>query len=366
VTIAVVALVVALVALVLVGTTGRRTRAETEARIAEALRTIGARMESLSEELAAAVERAHEDGLRSRALGDIAGTLDLDEALARTVEAAIGVRGVDAALVRATALDGSALVAAYGIPTDEAQRQVVSWPPDGRAADAVALTYVYPDGADPPGALRSGVAVPLVADDETMGFLAAYSHDPAPRLAADALRRLRAVAAAAGPVIDTARRFRDARAATDEDAVTGLPGRSSFHEALAREVARAHRYERRLALLVLDVDDFARVNDRIGQLGGDEALAQAAAVVRDAVRQADVPYRTGGDEFAVLLPESARADAEGLFARVLAAARGGGIAVSLSGGIAELQPDDDALTLFERAEQSLRHAKERGKGTAAL
>jgi diguanylate cyclase (GGDEF)-like protein len=131
-------------------------------------------------------------------------------------------------------------------------------------------------------------------------------------------------------------------------------------------VARAHRYERRLALLVLDVDDFARVNDRIGQLGGDEALAQAAAVVRDAVRQADVPYRTGGDEFAVLLPESARADAEGLFARVLAAARGGGIAVSLSGGIAELQPDDDALTLFERAEQSLRHAKERGKGTAAL
>ena len=321
-TIAAIALVAALVAVVLVGAAGRRARAESEARITDALRGIGARMDTLTDELATALDRAREDGMRSQALGDLTGTLDLDEALTRTVEAAIAIRGVDAALVRAGGLDGSVLVASHGIPADEAHRQIVSGPPDGRNADAVALSYVYPDAGEPPGALRSGIAVRLEVDGETIGFLAAYSHDPAPRLAAEAVARLRAVAAAAGPTIDTARRFRDAHTASDEDTVTGLPGRRSFHEALAREVARAHRYGRSLAVVVLDVDDFHDINGRVGQLAGDEMLAETAAVIREAVRQADAPYRTGGDEFAVVLPESARVDAEGLFARVLGTLRG--------------------------------------------
>ena len=235
--------------------------------------------------------------------------------------------------------------------------QIVSGPPDGRGARAIEIAYVYRDGEEPPGALRSGVVVPLEVDGEPLGFLAAYSHDPTPRLAADSLARIEAIAAAAGPTIDTARRFREARAAGDHDAVTGLPGRSSFHDALAREVARAHRYERRLALLVLDVDDFHGLNDRLGQLGGDEVLAETAALVRGALREADVAYRAGGDEFAVLLPESARIDAEGLFARVLATVRRHQTGLSLSGGIAELQPDDDALTIYERAEEALHRAK---------
>jgi diguanylate cyclase (GGDEF)-like protein len=363
--IALAAALAALVVVVLGGVVGRRARAESEERIAAALRDVGLRMDTLAEELSTALELAREDGMRVRALGDLGGTLDLDEALARTVEAATCVRGIDAAVVRATGLDGTPLVAASGVPQDEAERQVVSGPPDGHHAHAVSLAYVYPAGAEPPGVLRSGIAVPLEADGEPLGFLAAYSHDPGSRLAADTLARLQAIAAAAGPAIDTARRFREARGAIDADAVTGLPGRRSFHDALAREVARAHRYERRLALLVLDVDDFHDVNDRVGLLGGDEVLAETAALVRGAVRETDVAYRAGGDEFAVLLPESTRIDAEGMFARVLATVRRRQAGISLSGGIAELQADDDALTFFERAEQALHRAKTIGKGTAA-
>ena len=355
----------ALVVVALAGVLGRRARADSEARITAALREIGTRMDALADDLSVAVERAHEDGMRARALGDLGGTLDLDEALARTVEAATAVRGVDAAIVRVAALDGSTLVAATGVAPDEAERQVVSGPPDGRDSRAVTLTYVYADGQEPLGALRSGVAVPVESEGEPLGFLAAYSHDPAPRLSADVLARLEAIAAAAGPAIDTARRFREAQLAGDQDAVTGLPGRRSFHDALSREVARAHRYDRRLALLVLDVDDFHGVNERLGQLGGDEVLAETAALVRSAVREADVAYRTGGDEFGVLLPESARIDAEGLFARVLATVRRHQTGLSLSGGIAELAAGDDALTLYERAEEALRRAKAVGKGTAA-
>jgi diguanylate cyclase (GGDEF)-like protein len=368
VTIAVLALVAALAALavvLLVAVAGRRTHARSEERITAAVRELGTRMDALTEELSDAVDRAREEGLRTRALGELGGTLDLDEALARTVEAAAVVRGVDAAVVRVTSLDGTPLVAAVGVPRDEAERQIVSGPPDGRGARAVQLSYVYREGEEPPGALRSGVAVTLEADGEPLGFLATYSYDHSARLGAESLARLEAIAAAAGPTIDTARRFREARAAGDQDAVTGLPGRGSFHDALAREVARAHRYERRLALLVLDVDDFHGVNDRLGQLGGDEVLAATASLVRGALREADVAYRAGGDEFGVLLPESARIDAEGLFARVLATVRRHHAGLSLSGGIAELQPGDDALTLFERAEDALHRAKSVGKGTAA-
>jgi diguanylate cyclase (GGDEF)-like protein len=368
VTIGVIALVAAVAALaivLLVAVGGRRTHARSEERITEALRHLGTRMDALAEDLSEAVERVHEDGLRSRALGELGGTLDVDEALARTVEAAAALRGVDAAVVHATSLDGSLLVGATGVPRDEAERQIVCGPPDGRGARAMGITYLYREGEEPLGALRSGVAVPLEANGESLGYLAAYSHDAAPLLAADSLARLEAIAAAAGPTIDTARRFREASAAGDHDAVTGLQGRGSFHEALAREVARALRYERRLALLVLDVDDFQSVNERLGQLGGDELLAATAALVRGALREADAAYRAGGDEFAVLLPESARIDAEGLFARVLATVQRHHAGLSLSGGIAELKPDDDALSLYERAEEALHHAKLAGKGTAA-
>ena len=367
-TIGIVALAAACAALVIVaavGVLGRRARTESEAHITDALREIGLRMDSLSEELSAAIESARHDGMRTRAIGELGGSLDLDETLQRTVEAATATRGMDAAIVRASALDGSPLMAAIGVPLDEADRQVVSGPPDGRTPRAVEIAYVYREGEEPPGALRSGVAVRLEADGEPLGFLAAYSHDPVAQLSAEALTRLEAIAGAAGPAIDTARRFREARDGGDHDTVTGLPGRRSFHDALAREVARAHRYQRRLALLVLDVDDFHGVNDRLGQLGGDETLAATAALVCSAMREADVAYRAGGDEFAVILPESARIDAEGLFARVLATMRRRQPGISVSGGIGELQPDDDAVSLYGRAETALEHAKASGKGTAA-
>src|SRR4029453_16716045 len=90
-----------------------------------------------------------------------------------------------------------------------------------------------------------------------------------------------------------------------------------FHETLARECARAHRYERKLSLVVFDLDDFKEVNDRIGHLAGDAALAEAAERVKDVVRTSDIACRVGGDEFAVILPESSLEDADQLYRRIL-------------------------------------------------
>ena len=127
---------------------------------------------------------------------------------------------------------------------------------------------------------------------------------------------LEELALRAGPAIENARRFQEARQLADIDALTGLHNYRFFHETLAREVARAHRYDRRLALVVFDVDDFKAVNDRVGHLAGDAVLAAAAQRVLSAVRGADIACRVGGDEFAVILPESTRGDAEALYERL--------------------------------------------------
>ena len=131
-------------------------------------------------------------------------------------------------------------------------------------------------------------------------------------------------------------------------------------------MARATRYNRKLALLVLDMDDFKAINDRIGHLAGDAVLAGAAERIRDVVRSADIACRVGGDEFAVILPESTLADADQLSRRVLAAVSSGPIGKAgrlfLSGGVAELRPDDDAAAFFERADEALYRAKNGGKG----
>ena len=111
-----------------------------------------------------------------------------------------------------------------------------------------------------------------------------------------------------------ARRFREARQLADLDALTGLHNRRYFNETLSREVARAQRYNRRLGLLVFDLDDFKAINDQIGHLAGDSVLSEMAERVREVVRSSDIACRYGGDEFTVVMPESGLEDADQLYA----------------------------------------------------
>jgi diguanylate cyclase (GGDEF)-like protein len=131
-------------------------------------------------------------------------------------------------------------------------------------------------------------------------------------------------------------------------------------------VRRAHRYDRRLALIFFDIDDFKAINEEIGHLGGDAVLEEAARRLRSVVRGADIPCRVGGDEFAVILPESSIDEAQQLFQRVQLAVQGQPIGrvqtVRLSAGIAELGRDDDGTSFFRRVDQALYRAKRAGKG----
>ena len=169
----------------------------------------------------------------------------------------------------------------------------------------------------------------------------------------------------AGPALDNAQRFTEARLLADIDSLTGLQNQRCFHEYLARESSRARRYERELSLMVFDLDDFKSINDRLGHLNGDVVLAQVAERVRRVVRSADIACRIGGDEFAVIMPETSIEDAEHLANRIARTVAGRplgqGENLYVSAGVAQLRDEDEGNALFERADEALYRAKQGGK-----
>jgi diguanylate cyclase (GGDEF)-like protein len=324
------------------------------------------RMEVMVRELSEALERAQEEGRRNRFLGELGASIDLDEVLARTLEAGGAIPGVDAAIVSIRDGAEKPIVATLGLSAEEAQRQVVSGPPNGHEARAISIVYQYPPGLEGAELVHSGLAVPVPGESVAVGFIAIYSRSQSHRFEEEMIRELEELAKRAGPAIENARRFREARQLADLDALTGLHNRRYFHETLAREVSRAQRYDRQLALIVFDLDDFKAINDRIGHLSGDAVLAETAERVRDVVRSADIACRVGGDEFAVILPESSTGDADQLYHRLRGAVSSRPVGQAgrlfLSAGIADLLPDDDPTNFFERADEALYRAKELGKG----
>jgi len=362
------ALVVLLLALLVVRW---RSDSSTDERVAEVVASLNARMDELGRELAGALERAEEEGRRSRIFGELAGSIDLDEVLSRTLEAAGALEDADAALVMLPdAQGGKPLVATLGLSVEEAERHAITGPPDGRLARSITMSYTYPElereaktGED---VIHAGLAVPLPGDSSTLGYLTVFTRRNGHDYSDEDVRQLETLALRAGPAIENARRFREARQLADLDALTGLHNRRYFHETLARECARAHRYERKLGLIVFDLDDFKEINDRIGHLAGDTVLAEAAERVRDVVRTADIACRVGGDEFAVILPESSLDDADQLYRRIQNAISsrplGQGGKLFLSAGVAELRAEDDPVAFFQRADDALYRAKEAGKG----
>jgi diguanylate cyclase (GGDEF)-like protein len=339
-------------------------------RTEELVRELDLRMQQMGRELAAALESAREESRRARFLGELSGSIDLNEVLRRVLDAAAELPSVEAALVSVIDAAGEQLSVAVGLSDAETEELSLGRPPSSRRIRTMTIEYEPAPGPvtdEPP--VRFGLAVPIQSHGEAIGVLSVYTRKTGDPFSEEDRRTLEDLAARSGAAVDNARRFKEARQLADLDALTGLHNRRYFHETLAREAARARRYDRRLALIVLDLDDFKEINDRIGHLTGDAVLAQVAERVRDVVRSADIACRVGGDEFAIILAESTIEDAEQLFARLQAqlAARPVPQAgrLRLSAGIADLRPQDDAVTLFQRADDALYRAKETGKGRVA-
>ena len=176
------------------------------------------------------------------------------------------------------------------------------------------------------------------------------------------------VFAVVGGVIVLGRRRLEDRAFTD--ALTGLANHRAFQERLQAEVGRARRHERPLALALIDVDHFKSINDTAGHAAGDRVLAALGARLRSLLRNEDVLARIGGDEFALLLPETDEVDARAVLERAREelerAPLVDAVRVRISAGICELRRAGDAETLMRLADGALYWSKEHGRNVTAV
>ena len=237
----------------------------------------------------------------------------------------------------------------------------------GRPVDEMDRVVVLDEDAPLPklSALR---IFPLHAGDRTVGTLVAMSTRRGV-FDGESRHRLQILALQAAEALVRAQLFETAERLATTDGLTGLHNHRRMQELLDAAFKQAHRYGRKVSLLLLDIDHFKNVNDRYGHPAGDAVLRGVATMLAAQARDSDVVARYGGEEFAVALPETDRAGALVIAERIRAAIErvdqltdSGPVRVTVSIGVATF-PDDarDKASLVECADKSLYAAKHGGR-----
>ena len=221
----------------------------------------------------------------------------------------------------------------------------------------------------------------VVLGAAVLAFLAPFAYDPdsAP-LREVALVTIPPVIAM-GVVINTivaalgverqrmAEREAEALRIADSDELTGVGNYRMFWRSLQNEIARARRYGGGFSLVLMDLDGFKEINDRLGHVAGDACLRSFAESVRDTIRTGDRCFRWGGDELVVLFPDTPIVEAQRVCVRIRAAVRTSsaeaGEELQVSYGVAELAPGTDDEGLVRAADAALMTAKAERRSAAS-
>jgi diguanylate cyclase (GGDEF)-like protein len=190
----------------------------------------------------------------------------------------------------------------------------------------------------------SMICVPLRHRDEVVGVLKVYAA-AARAFTREDVETLELLAGFAAAHMAHATRFAVTSHESRHDALTGLANRRAYDERLPIEAVRARRYGHELSLCLLDLDGFKAVNDRLGHPAGDAVLAAVGQILAR-TRGTDECFRIGGDEFAIVMPETAEREADVAARRLLDEIRAAGLAggaISATAGIASGAGDAEAL-----------------------
>ncbi len=238
---------------------------------------------------------------------------------------------------------------------------------DDPTADAAEVELMRRDGN------RIMAMLPLVAKGQSIG-LVELAASGAVTFTDERLALARTMANEAAMALENARLYEDARKLADRDPLTGFYNHRFLHERLGEEVVRTQRAHRSMSVLMLDLDDFKLVNDTFGHLFGDRVLTWTAELIRSTLRASDIPARYGGDEFAIILPETDHDEAGRAAERILDAfqvqpfvgEQRGPVPIGASIGVATFPQDGRTATeLIDAADQALYRVKRDGGHDAA-
>lgn len=237
-----------------------------------------------------------------------------------------------------------------------------------------ATTDVYGDGSKEPFGLpramggrhfASAVALPLVFQERKLGVLEVFSTESR-AFHAEQLELLESLAGQVSASLYAALSHESSRFHSFLDAHTGLANRRHFEQGVGKELERSKRHNHEMAVMLIDIDHLSQINDMLGQTRGDEAIKHVAGVIKSTLRDIDLSSRYGGEEFAVLLPETnhtgALEVAERLRQNIRKSPAPGIGLITVSVGLAAYPVNaEDPVALLRDAEEALNVAKYEGR-----
>lgn len=212
--------------------------------------------------------------------------------------------------------------------------------------------------------------IPLIAKEMIFGILAAEISSETPPLDTIETQLLHSISAYIGVMCENAKLFRKIMWLSVKDGLTRLFNHRYFQESLSKEISRSRRYNLPLSIAVGDIDHFKKINDTYGHKYGDKILIEIAKILKSSSRKSDVVSRYGGEEFAIIMPQTPLSGAITIAERIRLKVKekmydvgGNLINVTMSFGVATLTEEigTDAGKLFEQADSMLYIAKNSGR-----
>jgi len=212
--------------------------------------------------------------------------------------------------------------------------------------------------------------VPLICQDRVVGVLNLADKVNGDRFNCEDIALIELFSQLVGASIGNIKLFEKIQRQATTDGLTGLVNHKTFYEILEKELLRSRRYGGQISLIMIDVDNLKKINDNHGHRAGDKVIKEISRRIKESIRQIDTAARYGGDEFAVILPNTSLSDATIVAQRMVNVVaqspttwRKEQIQLSISVGLGQYDADANPEDITSRSDQALYTAKQAGKNT---
>lgn len=212
--------------------------------------------------------------------------------------------------------------------------------------------------------------VPLVCQDRVVGVLNLADKMGGGIFSCEDIALIELFSQLVGASIGNIKLFEKIQRQATTDGLTGLANHKTFYEILEKELWRSRRYGGLISLIMIDIDNLKKINDTYGHRAGDKVIKEVSRKVKECIRQIDTPARYGGDEFAVILPNTSLTDAVVVAERMVDMVgrseitwKKEQISLSISVGLGQCDADTHPEDITSRSDQALYRAKQEGKNT---
>jgi diguanylate cyclase (GGDEF)-like protein len=212
--------------------------------------------------------------------------------------------------------------------------------------------------------------VPLVCQDRAVGVLNLADKMEDDSFSSEDIALIELFGQLVGASIGNIKLFEKTQRQATTDGLTGLINHKTFYEILEKELWRSRRYGGQISLIMIDIDDLKKINDAYGHRAGDKVIREVSRRIKECIRQIDTAARYGGDEFAVILPNTSLSDATVVGERMVEVVsrtpttwQKEQIPLSISVGLGQYDADSNPEDITSRSDQALYTAKQAGKNT---